>query len=203
MLVSFSRKELTCLEDTNFLIVKNTVSSKLQKLLKSCSTEIKVFLESDFPEIYTKYGHLSPKVSRGENYKGLPYFVLDYPRYFQHEATFSYRIICLWGNYFTFNLYLTGNAIADTHFNNWDKNVSNYYDCFIGISDNPWTHYIESPDYIRASEISASEIKSLIFKNGFLKISKKTTFKTWSQLPILAQENLKSFIEISGFTQQV
>ncbi len=203
MSVSLSGEELTCLEDINFLILKNTVASKLQKLLKSCSTEIKVFLESDFPEIYTNYGHLSPKVSRGENYKGLPYFVLDYPRYFHQETTFSYRIICLWGNYFTFNLYLTGNAIANTHFNNWDKNASNYYDCFICISNNPWTHYIESPDYIQASEISASEIKNLINKNGFIKISKKTTFKTWSQLPILARENFKSFIEISGFTQQV
>ena len=196
MPVSFTEEELICLEDRDYLITKNEVSTKMESLLKSCITEIRKILVSDYPSIDAKYGNISPKVSRGENYNGLPYFVLDYPRYFQNDATFSYRIICLWGKYFTFNLYLAGNTKNKVNLKKWDENAGNFIDCFISVSNDPWIHYLEHPDYVQASKISALEIRNLIEKIGYFKISKKTEFKTWSQLPILAQEYLKLFINL-------
>lgn len=40
------------------------------------------------------------KISRGENYKGLPYLVLDFPRYSSGNQLFIYRTMFWWGNYF-------------------------------------------------------------------------------------------------------
>ncbi|MEI9808974.1 MAG: hypothetical protein WDO16_14545 [Bacteroidota bacterium] len=51
---------------------------------------------------------ISPKISKGENYKGLPYLVLDYPRYFEKDNHFAVRSMFWWGNFFSSTLHLSG-----------------------------------------------------------------------------------------------
>ncbi len=199
--VSFSGKEIKYLEDTEFLTVKNEITSKLKILLGTCGKEIRILLKDKFPRIKTGYGLVSPKVSFGENYKGLPYYVLDYPRHFEKESTFSYRIVCLWGKYFTFNLHLAGDALKHINFDNWDEDKVNAADCYVCISDSPWEHYLSSPHFSHVSEISKSEVQELIGKNHFWKISKKATLSTWPKLPVLAQEYFQILYSISGITQ--
>ena len=50
----------------------------------------------------------TPKISKGENYKDLPYVMLDYPRCFQKEKTIAIRTFFWWGNFFSINLQLSG-----------------------------------------------------------------------------------------------
>ena len=50
----------------------------------------------------------SPKISKGENYKGLPWLVLDYPRYFNKEDIFAIRTLFWWGNFFSITLHISG-----------------------------------------------------------------------------------------------
>src|SRR5258706_1001549 len=51
---------------------------------------------------------LSPKISKGENYKGLPWMVLDYPRAFGREDVLAIRTLFWWGHYFSVTLHLKG-----------------------------------------------------------------------------------------------
>jgi len=51
---------------------------------------------------------VSPKISRGENYLGLPYLVLDYPRLFRPDAVLAIRTFFWWGHFFSSTLQLSG-----------------------------------------------------------------------------------------------
>jgi hypothetical protein len=49
-----------------------------------------------------------PKVSRGENYRGLPWVMLDYPRVFGRVDVLAIRTMFWWGHGFTVTLHLKG-----------------------------------------------------------------------------------------------
>src|SRR5450631_2869683 len=49
-----------------------------------------------------------PRISKGENYKGLPWVVLDYPRAFGRLDVLAVRTLFWWGNYFSVTLHLKG-----------------------------------------------------------------------------------------------
>jgi hypothetical protein len=49
-----------------------------------------------------------PKISKGENYKGLPWVMLDYPRVFGREDVCAIRTMFWWGHAFSVTLHLKG-----------------------------------------------------------------------------------------------
>jgi len=49
-----------------------------------------------------------PRISKGENYKGLPWVVLDYPRCFGRDDVLAVRTLFWWGHYFSVTLHLKG-----------------------------------------------------------------------------------------------
>ena len=51
-------------------------------------------------QLPVEFFDVSPKISRGEQYLGLPYVMLDYPRIFSKENVFAIRTFFWWGNYF-------------------------------------------------------------------------------------------------------
>ena len=48
------------------------------------------------------------KISRGENYRGLPWVILDYPRIFGREDVLAIRTMFWWGHPFSVTLHLKG-----------------------------------------------------------------------------------------------
>ena len=57
----------------------------------------------------------SGKISRGENYRGLPYLILDYPAYFSQKDIFAFRTMFWWGHFFQCRTTSTGDIFAATH----------------------------------------------------------------------------------------
>src|ERR1700743_3182070 len=53
-------------------------------------------------------GEGEPKISRGENYRGLPWVMLDYPRVFGREDVLAIRTMFWWGHGFSVTLHLKG-----------------------------------------------------------------------------------------------
>ena len=50
------------------------------------------------------------KISKGDSYLDLPYFVLDYPRLFSKEDVFAYRVMVRWGHEISFTFHLGGHS---------------------------------------------------------------------------------------------
>jgi hypothetical protein len=105
--VQLSSAEMTLVCDPAWILTKNAIMTKVVALLAALSER--------YVEVYaplTGEGGLPPtqppKISKGENYRGLPYVMLDYPRIFGKEDVFAIRTMFWWGHYFSVTLHLKG-----------------------------------------------------------------------------------------------
>ena len=83
---TFNSDELSFISSTDWFLQKNSVSVKTSELLHHTALKLKHHLGP------TLNPH-SFKVSKGENYKGFPYFVLDIPKITSVEEMATLRII--------------------------------------------------------------------------------------------------------------
>ena len=89
--MQLKEKELLILQDTDFLLTKTTVLEKINELLGQTREELKESVENSNFSFPNGIDLLNGKISKGENYKNLPYMVLDYPALFTTKTVFAYR----------------------------------------------------------------------------------------------------------------
>jgi hypothetical protein len=191
--MEFSPHELSVLEDTDFLLTKQVVTKKLQQLLNKARLELKSVIEKDgfpFPE---KMDLTTGKVSRGENYQGLPYMVLDFPKLFTKEDIFAYRTMFWWGHFFSSTLHLQGKYLEDYR-QNLAENIDALLDkdIYISIGETPWKYHYDNTNYVPIT----SEHKEHILECNFLKLSKKTPVNDWVSIPGFATEYFEFLLSV-------
>ena len=106
--IQLSPEELILVQDAGILLTKNIIIEKVYTLFGELASELSVWLKEQPPFLTEEILLSSPKISRGEKYKGLPYVMLDYPRCFGKENIFAVRTFFWWGNYFSVTLHLKG-----------------------------------------------------------------------------------------------
>ena len=89
--VQLSAEEMRLVRDPAWILTKNSVMGKVVRMFGLLSE-----------------GWKEPKISKGENYKGLPWVMLDYPRVFGKEDVYAIRTFFLWGHAFNVTLHLKG-----------------------------------------------------------------------------------------------
>jgi len=125
----------------------------------------------------------SPKISRGENYKGLPWLVLDYPRYFNKDDVFAIRTLFWWGNFFSITLHLSGNYKAKYETKIIDSFESLQQEDFsVCINEDQWEHHFETNNYIPVHDLSESQYSEIIVKRSFIKLAKKIPLEQWNDV---------------------
>ena len=188
--ITITGEELNIIENTDFLITKAKVLHKIKLLLLQLQDEIAVDIENyKLPaEVFDLHG----KVSSGENYKGLPFLVLDYPRLFTIEDKFAYRSMFWWGHYFLFTLHLQGSFLKK-----FQKSIAEnlkttaYPGLYICYSGDQWQHDTEG--YVKFNE------KIEIPENmEFLKLACKLPLKKWQMIPDFGISTFKKFMHLSG-----
>lgn len=178
--VQFSDKELELLQNRDFLLSKRFVTQKLQNLLGQLSLAIKAtptHQQFAFPQ---EMDYLTGKISKGENYQGLPYLVLDFPRLFQKEDIFTFRSMIWWGYEFSFTLHLGGcyqqkyaTKLLATLANMTEKEI------FVGVNETPWQYYFDTDNYLPLSQIKYEQLEQHIKQKSFSKISRKCALSDW------------------------
>ncbi|HEX4850304.1 MAG TPA: hypothetical protein VFV08_05820 [Puia sp.] len=170
--IQFSREEMILAANAEWILTKNTIIRKVQELfgvvLEKIVARVK---DSNLPP---EVKETNPKISKGENYLGLPYVMLDYPRLFKKEETFAIRIMFWWAHYFTVTLHLKG-ACKDEFLPRILKNLpllteNNFY---LGISQDEWIHALEEKAYVPFREMRALDISERLKDQEFLKITAK------------------------------
>jgi hypothetical protein len=174
-----TEKELLILKETDFLLTKATVLEKITELLGHTQEELKRCVENSNFSFPDGTGLLNGKISKGENYKNLPYMVLDYPTLFSKNSIFAYRTMFWWGNFFSATLHLEGIAL-DYYRNSITINLNRLLkkDVYIGIGDTPWQYHYEEDNYLLLNEAH----RDFITNSKFLKLSKKIELKKWNDL---------------------
>jgi hypothetical protein len=175
--ITFSKHELVCLQDTDFLLIKRAIDKKVQTLLLKLASE----LANELSALH--FAPVRTKISKGENYRGLPYWVLDYPASFAKDDVFAYRTICRWGHEFSFTLHLAG-AFLDDHkaalIASYDKLAltSGLYLC---VNTTQWEHHFEHDNYRLFNEVvvDANEWKRFLSGRDFVKLAIKMPLDEW------------------------
>lgn len=180
-------KELAYLSDTDFLLTKRQVQQKINHLLVQTEATLKEYIQKQsltFPEgVLYKAG----KISQGENYRGLPYQVLDYPRLFHKEDIFALRTMCWWGHTFSVTLHLQGRSwklyqpvLLDHQGQLFGR------DLFLCVHPHPWEYHQEEDNYQAIDQLTATEVNRLLSEKHFLKLTAFLPLGEGDRLPAFA-----------------
>ena len=171
----------------DWILTKNSVIQKTIKLLASLQTQQEILLLTYKGILPGEIINSSPKISKGENYKGLPYLVLDYPRYFNKEDTFAIRMFFWWGNFFSGTLHLSG-----IYKRMYEEKIIQSFETLktegfsICINEDQWEHHFEITNYLPLHSLTAYQFEEIINRKPFIKLSKKISLRQWNS----AEKNL-------------
>jgi len=196
--IRLSPAELELVRQPDWILTKNRVLQKTRSLLEQVWQAQHEYLQTrpaNLPaEIFTRPG----KISRGENYKGLPYLVLDHPRFFGKENVFAIRTFFWWGNFFSTTLHCSG--IFKTSF---EKKAFQLYDriaadgIYACIHAEEWEHHFENDNYRPVAAMQVSEWTSLVNEKPFIKLAQKFSLDDWEAMP---QQLMESWRRLLGYT---
>ena len=191
---SFTNTELKILHNTRFFEVKATAIKKIDIILANVRDSLKAEIENKniiFPkEVDARNG----KIFRGENYLGLPYLILDYPKHFSKESVFAFRTMFWWGNFFSFTLHLQGKALEERR-NDLIKKIPSlkHKDIYICMNDNPWQYHYGKGNYIAIDKLPNTKLKKLFSEGDFIKLSKKIPLKDYK---FISKFTIESFLDL-------
>lgn len=197
MSLIFTPAELETLHNTDFFVVKASATKKIEHLFTGVRDEIKEEIIKNSIVFSKEIDATNGKIFRGENYLGLPYLVLDYPKHFSKESVLAYRIMFWWGNFFSFTLHLQGKALAERK-NALIKNISSLKnkDIYICINSNPWQYHYKEDNYLPIDSLPDSELEKLLLEKEFLKLSRKISLKDYDRIQKFSTESfLYLFVE--------
>ena len=178
--VKLSKAELMLVCDEQIILTKNSIINKVYELFGALNehfiTRVKN-AETVFPlEVLT----WSPKIYKGEQYGGLPYVMLDYPRYFVKDDAFSIRSLFWWGKFFSITLHLAGKFTlmhSSIILNRLGKKENSPW--YICINRDPWQHHFETDNYLPANDALTYFNAKTIREKPFFKIAKKIPLQKW------------------------
>ena len=84
--IMLSEQEQQIVNDTQWILTKQAIIQKVYYLFNEQVPVITALFSGTNPEHTGKLLSAVPKISKGENYNGLPYVILDYPSLFDKEG---------------------------------------------------------------------------------------------------------------------
>jgi hypothetical protein len=193
--IDFSNKEMSLMQDQKFLLTKIEIGKKIEELMRRVERKLYPSIqEYTWPEeVLSKSG----KISKGENYQGLPYYMLDFPRKFGKEGIFAFRTMFWWGNFFSATLHLSGKYLENRRgalLTNLETIRSSQ--AYICVNNTPWDYHYASNNYQSASKFDSPQLHSLLTTKPFMKISFHWPLEIYPELPAVA---LSTFRQVQGW----
>lgn len=193
----FTGDEIQLMSNQDFFRQKIIITQKMISLFHDLNNAIEIFKTENEKYLPEKTKIVAGKISKGENYLGLPYIVLDNPRIFSKQNIFAFRSMFWWGNYFSFTFHLSGKYLED-----YSKNICKNFETLkekkflVCIHNEQWIHHLEKENYRSLDSFDRKRIKNLIEQNGFLKLSRKLDLKKWNDVKDYGTKTLKEYFSI-------
>ena len=99
--ITLSAKEAELIANSDWILTKNEIIQKVKFLLADLQLKQQHILNLHPGILPEEVTAIPAKISRGENYLGLPWLILDYPRLFGKEDQFAIRTMFWWGHFFS------------------------------------------------------------------------------------------------------
>ena len=185
-----SSEEYSLITDPGIFYTKHQVISKVYSLFGTLSSAYSLQTGSLPGEVVA----ISPKIYKGENYRQLPYVMLDHPRFFSSAEAFAVRSLFWWGKHFSIHLLLGGKyktayqgkileAIRSAPFRDWH----------IALTDDPWQHHFEEDNYVPAYKFS-DENRS----GEYLKLGKLLPLDNWAESEKFFKNAFGQILSVTG-----
>jgi hypothetical protein len=191
-----SAKEAELVANADWILTKNHILQKVKWLLEDLQSQQQQFLLTHSTILPSEVIATSPKVSRGENYKGLPYMVLDHPRYFGKDDHFAIRSMFWWGNFFSITLHLSGRykkMYAHKIEASFIPLKENSF--FIGISNEQWEHHFEADNYLSLPGMNEVNFKNTVAEKDFVKLAQRFPLEQWDNAEDIFFTSFRQLIE--------
>lgn len=181
-----------------WILTKRSIMDKAGMLLGEVAAGYQALTRNSkaiSPELSGRF----PKLTRGENYQGLPYMILDYPAVFDKTDVFAVRTFFWWGNYFSLTLHLKGRyqkqylravlgGIGQSSRGDWQ----------VSISEDEWAHSVLQGDYAPDKDL-APGVRQALESRPFLKVAAVIPLERWDDIPSLLSDR---FLEILGWLER-
>lgn len=131
------------------------------------------------------------KISRGENYNGLPYLILDYPKHFTRDNSLAFRTLAWWGHDFCCSLLMFGHI--------WEERKEQViqqlpslaqHDCWLATGHSPWEHHPAAGNHKALTPTTTLEPFA---DKPFFKISRTLPLENPTQLAEFTRESWQLF----------
>jgi hypothetical protein len=163
--VKLSKHELELVTNAELILTKNRIIQKVYDLFGELS-EVYPELSKDLDPGLLR---TSPKIAKGENYLGLPWVMLDYPRNFSQTDVFAIRSFFWWGKFFSITLQLQGRY--QQQFASTIQQLDSGW--LLCIGSDAWQHHFEPDNY--APFYQGQDLQQL----PFIKLAKKIPLQEW------------------------
>jgi hypothetical protein len=174
--VKLSPGELKLVLDPGFILTKNNIIAKVYELFGNLAA------------VYTDRARRHPSLP-----EGLPWVMLDYPRFFSKEQEFSIRTFFWWGNFCSITLQLSGGyrqlcqpAILQFH-----QSAENH-NWFLCNHPDRWLHHFREDNYQPLVSFSPGEIRKL----PFIKMAKKIPLQQWDYMEISLKDGFATLLDL-------
>lgn len=195
--IRFSKKEKEMIADSDWILTKNGILKKVSSLFENLNIAQQNNLPSSASFFPSEAIAISPKISKGENYKGLPWIVLDYPRVFKKNEICAIRTLFWWGNFFSVTLHLSGE-----YKKKFEEPIITSYPAiakkkiYCCINDDQWEHHFGKGNYALIKKMSKKGFGDIIKEKPFIKLAKRISLKKWEQTPTILLDCFDLFIRI-------
>ncbi|MGH2646237.1 MAG: hypothetical protein ACRDE8_01670 [Ginsengibacter sp.] len=192
--IHLSKLETELIQNKAWILTKQNIIKKVYQFFGKMHKIYQEILDREISSIITSYKNTGGKISKGENYLGLPYVIMDYPGLFTKENIFAIRTMFWWGNFFSISLHLSGEKFQLQ--NNSPRLLfflkeKNFYMC---VNEDEWQHHFERSNYIPVLNLNGNKFNEIVAGN-FLKISKNIELNKWSDAPEFLEETFEAIIE--------
>lgn len=178
--IQLSADELQLMRNSEWILTKNSIIEKIIVGLGEIAGELQQYLILCQPLIDEEILLVSPKISRGEKYQGLPYVILDYPRIFGKEDILAIRVLFWWGNFCSITLHVKGKwqpLLTRKILSEFDKLQATGF--YISFSGDEWTHNLLDDEYKHFQPLIGQELAEKLPGSNFLKLAAKIEIDTW------------------------
>lgn len=192
--IHLSKLERELIQNKEWILTKRSVTDKVYRLFGEMHTIYKEIAEQETSSFIGLYKNTGGKISKGENYKELPYVILDYPALFTKENIFAIRTMFWWGNFFSISLHLSGKEFqVQKNFSQLFSFLTehNFYIC---VNEDEWQHNYEPSNYLAVADLNEKTFRE-ISKRNFFKISKRLKVHDWDAAPHFLEKSFKEIID--------
>lgn len=169
--IQLSKDELLMAGNAEIILTKNRIIRKVVELFSELSTSMREVVKQNEPILDPGIAWTEPRISKGEQYRELPWVMLDYPRIFGKEEIFAIRTLFWWGHEFSMTLHMKG-----SYFERFRERLKRGMDVkgWDGLrfyeGHQEWIHHVETGSHLPALLFTREEWIRRSGERNFLKL---------------------------------